>query len=121
MAAFPANHIIEDTGKPFWSGLKRVPDALELNLNDPLHSEFIQAAANIYAAIFNIPLETDKAKVIEIARHIKPTPFVPKANVKIETEEKKNANEQPAAIINEDDEKEIELLVEELNKYSLQP
>lgn len=28
LTAFPADHIIEDTKKPFWSGLKRVPNAL---------------------------------------------------------------------------------------------
>jgi ubiquitin-activating enzyme E1 len=101
--AFPADHIVEETKKLFWSGLKRVPNALELDLNDPIHSEFIQAGANIYAAMFNIPLENNKQKVMEIARHIKPTAFVPK-NVKIETEEKK-AQEQQPVIINEDDEK----------------
>ena len=85
LSAFPADHIVEDTGKPFWSGLKRVPNALELNLNDPIHAEFIQAAANIYAAIFNIPLEKNRAKAVELARKVTPPPFVPR-NVKIETE-----------------------------------
>ena len=28
LTAFPPDHIVEDTGKPFWSGLKRVPTAL---------------------------------------------------------------------------------------------
>jgi ubiquitin-activating enzyme E1 len=83
--AFPADHVVEETKKLFWSGLKRVPNALELNLKDPIHAEFIQAAANIYAAIFNIPLEKNQAKAIEIASKITPPPFVPK-NVKIETE-----------------------------------
>lgn len=114
--AFPADHIIEETGKLFWSGLKRVPTPLELDLNDPIHLELIQAGANIYAAIFNIPLEQDKGKVVEVAKKITPKPFVPK-NVKIETEEKKAA-EQPV-IINEDDEKEIDILLEELNNYGI--
>lgn len=116
LSAFPADHVIEETGKLFWSGLKRVPTPLELDLNDPIHLELIQAGANIYAAIFNIPLEQDKAKVVEIGKKITPKPFVPK-NVKIETEEKKAA-EQPV-IINEDDEKEIEVLLEELNSYTI--
>jgi hypothetical protein len=28
LTAFPADHVIEETGKLFWSGLKRVPTAL---------------------------------------------------------------------------------------------
>lgn len=95
--AFPADHIVEETKKLFWSGLKRVPNALELNLNDPIHSEFIQAAANIYAAIFNIPLERNKAKAIELARKVTPPPFIPR-NVKIETEDKKEAAPAPAIV-----------------------
>jgi hypothetical protein len=59
-----------------------VPNALELDLNDPVHAEFIQAAANIYAAIFNIPLERNKEKAIELAKKVTPPPFVPR-NVKI--------------------------------------
>ena len=89
LSAFPADHIIEDTGKLFWSGLKRVPTALELDFNDKIHVELIQSAANIYATMFNIPMEKNADKVVEIAKKIPLKPFVPKAGVKIETDEKK--------------------------------
>lgn len=56
LSAFPPDYVSDQTKKPFWSGLKRVPTALQLDLHDPIHSELIQAGANIYAAIFNIPL-----------------------------------------------------------------
>jgi ubiquitin-activating enzyme E1 len=55
LSAFPHDHIIEDTGKLFWSGLKRVPNALEFSVKDPRHLEFVQAGANIFATIFNLP------------------------------------------------------------------
>lgn len=54
--AFPHDHIIEDTGKPFWSGLKRAPEVIQLDLNDPLQVELIQATSNILAFAFNIQL-----------------------------------------------------------------
>lgn len=98
LSAFPADHIVEDTGKPFWSGLKRVPTALELDFNDKIHVELIQSAANIYATMFNIPMETNAAKVVEIAKKIPLQPFVPKAGVKIETDEKKKEEEQPVVL-----------------------
>lgn len=83
--AFPANYISEETNKPFWSGLKRVPSPLELNVKDPIHAEFIQAGANIYATMFGIPKEKDQSKVIEIVKKVKLAEFVPKGGVAIET------------------------------------
>ena len=83
LSAFPHDHIIEDTGKPFWSGLKRVPTPLDLNLKDPIHVELIQSAANIFACMFNLPLCKDSNKVVEIASKVPLLPFVPKAGVKI--------------------------------------
>lgn len=91
---------------------------MELDLNDPIHAEFIQAGANIYATMFNIPMEKDKARVAEAARKVTPIAFVSR-NVKIETEEKKTAEQPP--IITEDDEKEVENLLEELKTLSLDP
>jgi ubiquitin-activating enzyme E1 len=118
LSAFPADHIVEDTGKPFWSGLKRVPTPLELDFNDKIHVELIQAGANIYATMFNIPMETNAAKVVEIAKKIPLQPFVPKAGVKIETDEKKKEEEQPV-MINDEDEREIEKLLKDLEGYNI--
>ena len=105
LTAFPPDHVIEDTGKLFWSGLKRVPTALELNLNDPLHIELIQAAANIYACMFKLPLMRNAEHVVEIAKKIPLQPFVPKSGVKIEVDDKKK-NDEPV-VLNDEDEREI--------------
>ena len=105
LSAFPEDHIVEDTGKPFWSGLKRAPTALELNLNDPIHVELIQGAANIYACMFNLPLVRNPQHVVDIAKKIPLKPFVPKAGVKIETDEKKTEEDKP--VFTDEDEKEI--------------
>lgn len=70
--AFPANHIIEETGKLFWSGLKRTPEAIVLDLNDSLHIEVVQAAANIFAVVFNLPLVHDIGYIKDIAKKVVP-------------------------------------------------
>lgn len=113
--AFPADHIIEDTGKPFWSGLKRAPQILEFSVDDPLHLEFVQAGANIFATMFNIPLEKDKHVVAKIASKANKKSFVPK-KIKIETDEKKS-NEP--IVIDADDEIECEKLVKELGSLKV--
>ena len=105
LSAFPLDHIVEDTGKLFWSGLKRAPTALELDLNDPIHIELIQSAANIYASMFNLPLVRNAQHVIEIAKKVPLEPFVPKQGVKIETDEKKKEEDKP--VFTDEDEKEI--------------
>lgn len=104
LSAFGPDHIVEDTGKLFWSGLKRVPTALELDFKDPIHVELIQAAANIFACMFNLPLEKNAEKVIEIAKKVPLLAFIPKAGVKVETDEKKKEADEPV-VLNDDDEK----------------
>ena len=76
--AFPADHIIEDTGKPFWSGLKRAPQILEFSVDDPLHLELVQAGANIFATMFNLPVQKDKLAVAKLVSKAYKKPFVPK-------------------------------------------
>ena len=70
MHAFPEDHIIEETGKPFWGGLKRAPSVIHLDLNDDLQIEVIQAAANIFAVIFGIPMEDNKNVIRDLAKHV---------------------------------------------------
>lgn len=115
--AFPADHIIEDTGKPFWSGLKRAPQILEFSVDDPLHLELVQAGANIFATMINIPHEKDKLTVAKIASKANRKPFVPK-KIKIETDEKKDKSNEPIEI-DADDEVECEKLANELSSLNV--
>ena len=46
--------------------------------------------------MFNLPMMRNPAHVVEIAKKIPLKPFVPKAGVKIETDEKKT-KEEPVA------------------------
>jgi ubiquitin-activating enzyme E1 len=56
-----------DEGTPFWSGSKRAPTPCVFDVNDPLHMDFIIAAANLRAANYELKGSTDR---IEIARHL---------------------------------------------------
>ena len=58
-----------------------------IDLNDPLQLEVIQAAANILAVVFNIPMEDNKNVVKALAKNVSPHKFAPK-KVKIEVDEK---------------------------------
>jgi ubiquitin-activating enzyme E1 len=47
---FPAD-LKTSLGQDFWSGPKRLPTALSFNVENPLHLDFIIAAANLYAQV----------------------------------------------------------------------
>jgi len=74
-----------DEGAPFWSGSKRPPTPLKFDRNDPLHINFILAAANLRAFNYHIPQSRDRALVSRIAASVEAKPFVPVAGAKIAT------------------------------------
>lgn len=87
--SFPLDHKIEN-GKLFWSGLKRAPAPIHFDSSDERHLEFLQATANIFAFIFNIPQEKDPRVVAKIADSIKTPEFQPrKIVIKIEDDKNK--------------------------------
>ena len=47
-------------GQPFWSGPKRCPKPLTFVLENPLHLDYVVAAANLKAKIYNIPQTRDR-------------------------------------------------------------
>ena len=47
-------------GQPFWSGPKRCPYPLTFDLENPLHLDYVVAAANLKAKIYNIPQNRDR-------------------------------------------------------------
>lgn len=75
--SFPLDHKTEN-GKLFWSGLKRAPEPIKFDPNDPRHVEFIQSSANIYAHIFGLPMETNPAVVAKLACQVHVAEFHPK-------------------------------------------
>jgi ubiquitin-activating enzyme E1 len=50
LISFPP-HTKTSTGQDFWSGPKRRPTALSFDVENPLHLDFVIAAANLYAEV----------------------------------------------------------------------
>ncbi len=51
---------------------------IKFDPQDPIHAEFVQASANIFAFVLGLPFETNPAKVAEYAAKLPAKPFVPK-------------------------------------------
>lgn len=66
---FPPEQLTS-TGQPFWSGPKRCPRPLTFDVNDPLHLDYVLAAANLKAEVYGIPQNRDRAAIAEIVKRV---------------------------------------------------
>ncbi|EAL72486.1 ubiquitin activating enzyme E1 [Dictyostelium discoideum AX4] len=101
---FPKD-MVTTTGTPFWSGPKRAPTPLKFDVENPLHLEFIVAAANLRAFNYGIKAETNIEVIQKQAANVIVPDFTPK-KVKIQTSENEPApssNTQQAGGDAEDD------------------
>jgi len=84
-------------GTPFWSGPKRPPMALAFSSEEPLHIDFIIAAANLRAFNYGLKGSTDRAFIKKVADSVMVPEFQPKAGVKIQSDPKEEEKEKQAA------------------------
>ncbi|TFK68587.1 ubiquitin-activating enzyme E1 [Pluteus cervinus] len=78
---------LTSTGQPFWSGPKRAPDPLTFSSSDPVHLEYIIAAANLHAFNYGLRGETDPAIFRKIADTVIVPEFTPRGGVKVQVNE----------------------------------
>lgn len=79
---FPPDQITS-SGQPFWSGPKRCPEPLLFDASDPLHLDYIVAAANLKAKVYGIPTCRDREEIGRIVSSVQVPEFTPKSGVKI--------------------------------------
>ncbi len=60
MLHFPPDHFDEYSGRVFWSGLKRCPQVIDLDIEDQIVFEFIRAGTEILAKMLNIQSPKNK-------------------------------------------------------------
>ena len=68
-------------GAPFWSGTKRTPTPLVFDTSDPLHLDFIMAAANLQATVYGLKGCQDRALFVDLLQRVVVPPFEPKVSV----------------------------------------
>ncbi|KXS17786.1 ubiquitin-activating enzyme E1 [Gonapodya prolifera JEL478] len=99
---------VTSSGTPFWSGPKRAPDAIKFDVENPLHLEFIIAAANLHAFNYGLKGETDKNQFRKILATISVPEFKPKSGVKIQVNENEQVSSGAA------DENEVDSIIKGL-------
>ena len=76
---FPKDSVLS-TGMKFWSGPKRAPAPIEFDANDPVHVEFIAAAASMYAQTYGLKPASDLEFYRDAVQKVKVPAFVPKVS-----------------------------------------
>ncbi|EFA76257.1 ubiquitin activating enzyme E1 [Heterostelium album PN500] len=89
---FPRD-MITTTGSPFWSGPKRAPTPLKFDPSNPLHLNFVVAAANLRAYNYGIKGDSNAEQIKKWATDVIVPDFTPK-KVKISTNETEQQQQQ---------------------------
>jgi len=108
---FPED-MITSTGAPFWSPPKRAPKRVVFNISDPMHLDFVIAAANLRAYNYGLKGDRDPAVFKKVLSGITVPEFVPRKGVKINTNENEQNKQEEKH--EEDDDETFARLVNEL-------
>lgn len=87
LMSFPPGHVTSE-GQAFWTGSKRCPRVLELDLSDETQRHFLLACTNLCAAALGVSGVADEASVVRAAAKVEPPVFHPTL-LKIETTKEK--------------------------------
>lgn len=79
---FPPDQLTS-SGQPFWSGPKRCPKPIKFDPEEPLHLDYIVAAANLKAEVYGIPQNRNREEVKSLVAKVHVPEFVPRSGVKI--------------------------------------
>lgn len=81
-------------GKPFWTAKKRPPTPEVFDFSDPVHRQFIVAAANLWARVWRLNSCHDDAVIAEALKSVIVPPFRPSNKRIAATEEEAKELEQ---------------------------
>jgi len=98
---FPAGQLTS-SGQPFWSGPKRCPHPLNFDINNDVHIDYVMAAANLKADIYNIPQCRDRQMIMEMVAKCVVPEFVPRSGVRIAVSDAEAAAAANSVTMDED-------------------
>lgn len=58
------------SGQPFWSGPKRCPEAIQFDVTNPMHLDYVYAGANLRAEVYGLQQVRDRKKITELISKI---------------------------------------------------
>jgi len=101
---FPADQTTS-TGALFWSGPKRCPHPLTFSEDNPVHMDFVRAAAKLRANVFGIVKRSEDYKTMLASINV--PPFTPKSGLKIAVTDAEHQREAEASVSDADQLEEL--------------
>ncbi|XP_060232843.1 ubiquitin-like modifier-activating enzyme 1 Y [Meriones unguiculatus] len=83
---FPPDQVTS-SGALFWSGPKRCPHPLTFDTTNPLHLDYVMAAANLFAQTYGLGGSQDCAAVAKLLQSLPVPKFSPKSGIRIPASE----------------------------------
>ncbi|XP_071463175.1 ubiquitin-like modifier-activating enzyme 1 [Marmota flaviventris] len=80
--SFPPSQLTS-SGALFWSGPKRCPHPLIFDVNNPLHLDYVMAAANLFAQTYGLAGSQDRGAVTSLLLSLPVPKFTSKSGIKI--------------------------------------
>lgn len=102
---------LTENGQPFWGGVKRFPQVITFDPEDPLSLTFVVSAANILANSLGLEYCRDIQKIKELNQKVQLPKFQLK---KIKIDEKNPENSEEISYDLDEEERKIAFLVEKL-------
>ncbi|CAI9181561.1 unnamed protein product [Rangifer tarandus platyrhynchus] len=72
------------SGAPFWSGPKCCPHPLIFDVNNPLHLDYVIAAANLFAQTYGMMGSQDRSAVTKLIQSLQVSEFTLKSGIRIQ-------------------------------------
>eukprot|EP00462_Mataza_sp_D1_P025955 CAMPEP_0175127644 /NCGR_PEP_ID=MMETSP0087-20121206/4495_1 /TAXON_ID=136419 /ORGANISM="Unknown Unknown, Strain D1" /LENGTH=1019 /DNA_ID=CAMNT_0016409633 /DNA_START=13 /DNA_END=3072 /DNA_ORIENTATION=- len=102
LTTFPPDSVTEG-GTPFWSGPKRAPAPLSFNAADPVHLDFVTAAANLRAFNYGLKGSSDPDKIRQVLSQVVIPAFKPNRHKKIAATDEEAKEMKTSGGIDDDD------------------
>uniref|UniRef100_A0A452T4A0 Ubiquitin-like modifier-activating enzyme 1 n=1 Tax=Ursus maritimus TaxID=29073 RepID=A0A452T4A0_URSMA len=94
---FPPDQLTS-SGALFWSGPKRCPHPLIFDVNNPLHLDYVMAAANLFAQTYGLMGSQDRAAVAILLQSVHIPEFTPRSDVKIHVSDQELQNSSASVV-----------------------
>ncbi|CAF2839946.1 unnamed protein product [Rotaria sp. Silwood2] len=119
LAHFPSDHVT-NTGERFWTGYKMCPRVLQFDSSNKTHLDFIVAASNLMAYVYDIPKLVDRYEIVQQLNQNPIVKFKVKVNITDDDDDSKSNTqaEPPCGECQDETESKVDAILSQLPRVN---